>query len=305
MDMDTAATNGAAAAGESVSVGNIGNIDIGEKMNMNMNMNVNMERAERLLWRGVDYVLPRGSCSAAGSLWNVPSLLLNERACMRAAISRVLGLGIMVGASLIKLPQIYNVLAAGSVAGLSITSFHIDVFGYTYNLAAHYRAGYPISTYGDFVVLMVQNYVLLFMCYYYNYNAGKRGSLFLYRGFRGLAAIAGFMGLLALFCSDIIPLEYIHNLTLLNVPVVLVGRLPQIYANYSNQSTGTLSSISSWGVFLGATARIFTTLQDVDSWNILYGYVASATLNGIIAVQVLLYRGRKVQAAPTQAKKQS
>lgn len=253
---------------------------------------IELHPVEKLLWRGVDYVLPRASCSSVGTLWNIPSLLLNERACMRAAISRVLGLGIIVGAGLIKLPQIYNVLAAGSVAGLSMTSFHIDVFGYTYNLAAHYRAGYPISTYGDFVVLMLQNYILLYMCYVYTAKP-----------YRGVVAISGFVALLAVFCSDIIPIEYINKLTLLNVPVVLVGRLPQIYANFTNKSTGTLSAISSWGVFLGATARIFTTLQDVDSWNILYGYVASALLNGIIAVQVVLYRGRKVQAAPT--KKQS
>lgn len=255
---------------------------------------LDLHPAERLLWRGVAYVLPSASCSSVGTLWNVPSLLLNERVCLRAAVSRVLGLGIVVGAGLIKLPQIYNVLSAGSVAGLSMTSFHIDVFGYTYNLAAHYRAGYPISTYGDFVVLMLQNYVLLYMCYMYTA-----------RSLRGILAIFSFVALLALFCSDIIAIEVINKLTLLNVPVVLVGRLPQIYANYSNQSTGTLSAISSWGVFLGATARIFTTLQDVDSWNILYGYIASAVLNGIIAFQVLLYRGRKVHTAPTQSKKQS
>lgn len=255
---------------------------------------IDLHPVEKLLWRGVDYVLPSTLCSPVGTFWNIPSLLLNERTCMRAAVSRVLGLGIVVGAGLIKLPQIYNVLAAGSVAGLSMTSFHIDVFGYTYNLAAHYRAGYPISTYGDFVVLMLQNYILLYMCYIYTSKP-----------YRGVAAISAFVGMLVLFCSDVIPIGFINKLTLLNVPVVFVGRLPQIYANYSNKSTGTLSAISSWGVFLGATARIFTTLQDVDSWNILYGYVASAVLNGIIAVQVLLYRGRKVHATPTaEGKKQ-
>ncbi len=217
-------------------------------------------------------------------------MLFQERVCLRAAISRILGVGIVFGAGLIKLPQIYNVISAGSVAGLSTASFLIDTFGYTYNLAAHYRQHYPLSTYGDFVVLMAQNYLLLYLCYAY------RG-----RSARGLVTLVGFVALLGFFCSDQCPLEIVQTLTLINVPVVFVSRLPQIYANYTNKSTGTLSALSSWGVFLGASARIFTTLQDVDSVNILLGYIASAVLNGIIAVQILMYKGA---APPKDEKKQ-
>lgn len=78
-------------------------------------------------------------------------------------------------------------------------------------------------------------------------------------------------------------------MTLGNVAVVVLGRTPQVYANYINGSTGALSVITCWGIYLGAMARIFTTLQDVDSFNILAGYLSSATLNGIIAFQVLYY----------------
>lgn len=245
--------------------------------------------AEKLIRTALDYALPAPVCIVPDSLWNVPTMLFQERLCLRAAISRILGLGIVLGAGLIKLPQIYNVISAGSVAGLSTTSFLVDTFGYTYNLAAHYRQRYPLSTYGDFVVLMAQNYLLLYLCYAY------RG-----RSARGLATLAGYVALLGFFCGEFCPLEIVQTLTLFNVPVVFVSRIPQIYANYANKNTGTLSALSSWGVFLGAIARIFTTLQEVDSVNILLGYVASALMNGIVAIQILMYRGN---APPKDEKK--
>ena len=241
--------------------------------------------------RVLEYVLPTPACPHERTLWNVPALLFSDRICLRAAVSRVLGVGIVAGAGLIKLPQVYRVVTTGSVAGLSATSFAVDTFGYTYNLAAHYRQGYPVTTYGDFAVLLAQNMLLLYMCYAYTGRGG-----------RGVAVCAAFGALLAFFTSPSCPLEVVQTLTLLNIPVVFIGRLPQIYTNYVRQSTGALSALSTIGVFLGATARIFTTLQDVDNYNILLGYVASSVLNGIIALQVIMYRNK---APPVAAAKKS
>lgn len=225
-----------------------------------------------------DRALPE-ICQRPANLFEIPSVILSDTDCIRATISRLLGIGIVAFAGLIKLPQILTIMSNKSVVGLSVTTFLVETFGYTYNLAAHYKQGYPITTYGDFYLLLAQNYFILLL--FYQYTSGIK---------KGYAVVASFIAGLMLLCSSMFPTEVIELMTLGNVAVVILGRTPQIYANFVNGSTGALSPYTSWGIFLGACARIFTTLQDVDSFNILAGYLSSALLNGIIAFQVLYYR---------------
>lgn len=238
----------------------------------------------------VDRALPP-ICVRPEHVLDLPRMLLADIECLRAALSRAIGLAIVLFAGIIKLPQIAAILSAKSVAGLSVTTFLVETFGYTYNLAAHYRQDYPVSTYGDFCILILQNYYLLYLCFSYTNRTA-----------RGFAVIAAYVSALALLCSPYFPLEALRIMTLGNVAVVVVGRVPQIYANFSNGGTGALSILTCWGIFLGACARIFTTLQDVDSKTILAGYVTSATLNGIIAFQVAYYR-YFVRTPPVAAEK--
>lgn len=239
----------------------------------------------------VDRVLPP-ICVRPTSILDVPRMLLSDSECLRASLALAVGLTIVVLAGLIKFPQIATIMNSKSVAGLSVTTFLIETFGYTYNLAAHYRQNYPISTYGDFFVLILQNYFILYLLYRYT----GRGEV-------GMAVISAFFAAMVLMCSPLFPLELLHLMTLGNVAVVVLGRTPQVYANYVNGSTGALSIITCWGIFLGATARIFTTLQDVDSLNILLGYLSSALLNGIIAFQVLYYNYIAKKPAEDKVKK--
>lgn len=239
----------------------------------------------------MDRVLPP-VCERPMSLFDLPTVLFTDSDCFRASLSLALGLAIVLFAGLIKLPQIATIMSNKSVAGLSGTTFLIETFGYTYNLAAHYRQDYPLSTYGDFFVLILQNYFILYLYYMYTNRTQM-----------GFAVIAAFFASLVLFCSPLFPLELLQFMILGNVAVVVLGRTPQVYSNFVNGSTGALSIITCWGIFLGACARIFTTLQDIDSFNILAGYLSSAVLNGIIAFQVAYYRFVKPKLPEDKVKK--
>lgn len=218
-------------------------------------------------------------CQRPTSLFDLPALLLSDSQCFRASLSLAIGAAIVLFAGLIKLPQILTIVSSKSVEGLSATTFLVETFGYTYNLAAHYREGYPLSTYGEFSVLLLQDYVILYLLYRYT---GR--SQF------GVAVVLSFIVSLLVFCSHLFPIQLLELMTLGNVAVVILSRTPQVYANFVNASTGALSAFTCWGLFLGACARVFTTLQDVDSLNILAGYLISALLNGIIAFQVVYYK---------------
>lgn len=225
----------------------------------------------------VDRLLPP-LCPRPESLLHLPQLFLSHTDCFKATLSMLIGFAIVAFAGLVKLPQISRIVSSNSVEGLSITTFLIETFGYTYNLAAHYRQQYPISTYGDFFVLIFENYIIIYLLYSYT----RRPLL-------GVAVVSAFIFVLTLLCSPLFPLQIIKLMLLANVAVVVFSRIPQIYANYVNASTGALSIITCWGIFLGASARIFTTLQDVGSINILVGYLSSAFFNGIIAFQLVYY----------------
>lgn len=70
---------------------------------------------------------------------------------------------------------------------------------------------------------------------------------------------------------------------------IIVSRLPQIYTNYKNGNTGNLSALTVFMFAAGSSARIFTTLQEVDDFNILIGFLLSTSLNIILAIQIIYY----------------
>eukprot|EP00184_Porphyridium_aerugineum_P005134 CAMPEP_0184697608 /NCGR_PEP_ID=MMETSP0313-20130426/4519_2 /TAXON_ID=2792 /ORGANISM="Porphyridium aerugineum, Strain SAG 1380-2" /LENGTH=218 /DNA_ID=CAMNT_0027156423 /DNA_START=115 /DNA_END=771 /DNA_ORIENTATION=- len=188
-------------------------------------------------------------------------------------------------ATLIKIPQLLKLWASKSSEGISIESLMVEQFSYVYNLAIHYREQYPITTYGDFASIMVQNMILILLVF-----------LFRKRTPEGIAIVLFFSLLLAWMCSGYFPLEVLRFLTSLNMVMSLGARMPQIISNYQNKSTGLLSPITCVGLAMGSTARVFTTLQEVPSWRILAGYLTSATMNSTIATQIFLYRGSKTTA---------
>jgi len=60
-------------------------------------------------------------------------------------------------------------------------------------------------------------------------------------------------------------------------------------ANYRNQSTGQLSAVTVFSLFLGSIARIFTSVQETGDNIIILTYATSSFANGMIASQILWY----------------
>jgi mannose-P-dolichol utilization defect 1 len=222
--------------------------------------------------------LPEKACERPSSLLDVPVVVLSNPVCLKSTLSLVIGFGVVFMAGIIKLPQVAAIVSAQSATGISIATLLLETFGYAYNLAAHYRLGYPVSTYGDFFMLLVQNALLILLIYHYSNRLST-----------GIATVVGYAVAVVWMCSPVFSLSVLQILTLGNAALTIASRVPQIAQNYRNKSTGTLSVVTCVGVFCGSSARVFTTLQDVDSINILLGYVTSAFLNGVIAGQVLYY----------------
>ncbi len=103
--------------------------------------------------------------------------------------------------------------------------------------------------------MLVQNIVLLLLIYSYQRRSSSRtAGLF--------AVLSGWVGILA---SGAMQPSHLNALYDFNNILLLASRVPQIYQSYSNKSTGQLSIVTYALNLAGASARIFTTLQQKNA----------------------------------------
>lgn len=103
-------------------------------------------------------------------------LNLLDPTCLRHSLSKVLGLGIVVGGSIVKLPQIHTLLRTRSAHGLSLPAYALETLGYAISLAYAWRSGFPFSTYGENVFMALQGVAIVLLVVKYGGTGGRRGS---------------------------------------------------------------------------------------------------------------------------------
>ncbi|KAI6710745.1 hypothetical protein PZA11_006684 [Diplocarpon coronariae] len=223
--------------------------------------------------------------------------------CLKLAISKGLGIGIIGASSIVKLPQILKLVNSRSASGISFLSYLLETSAYLIGLAYNVRQGFPFSTYGETGLIMVQNVAIAVLVLHYS---GKPSAAGLF-----VAALA--TGAFTLFSKSIVDLKTLGYVQAGAGVVGVAAKLPQILAVWQEGGTGQLSAfaVSARGsphcglgennvltssalrqVFnylLGSLSRIFTTLQEVDDKLILYGFVAGFALNAVLATQMVYY----------------
>lgn len=218
---------------------------------------------------------------------------LNNLDCLTAFFSKVLGLGIVVGSSLVKLPQVFKILFGGSAEGISFLSVFLELLAITLSGLYSYASKFPFSAYGESVFLAVQTAVIAMMVLWF--SRGKLVSLV----FVIVYAVGVYFGMDPKLC----PVSMLWYGQAVNIPMIVVGKFMQIWANFSNGHTGQLSAITTFLLALGAVARIFTSIQETGDQTIIMTYIVSSTVNWIIALQVLWYWSATNKVLAKKAKK--
>ena len=137
----------------------------------------------------------------------------------------------------------------------------------------------PLLSYGESIFILIQNIILVFLLWTYSSSASSPSVIKRVVISVSMAALTGFFFL--------IPMEYQYLLPLSNLPLLACSRVSQIYANFSNKSTGQLSLITFLLSWLGTVARLFTTIQTVGwDYAILAGLALSFFLSTVIILQV-------------------
>jgi len=213
----------------------------------------------------------------------VVDLNVSDAACIKSAVSKTLGLGIVVGSSLVKLPQVLKIAGSGSAEGISFTSVLLELVAITFGGAYSFLNKFPFSSYGESVFLAVQTGVIALLVL--SFSKGK---------FQALLFGALYSGAVYLLTTPgVIPAATLAQILwygqAANIPMIILGKMIQIITNFKNGHTGQLSAVTSFLLSLGAIARIFTSIQETGDNVIILTYVCSSVVNTIIALQVILY----------------
>ncbi|MCJ1471788.1 hypothetical protein MMC13_000429 [Lambiella insularis] len=221
------------------------------------------------------------STSVLGSACH-QTLLLNlqpDAVCVKTALSKTLGIGIIGASSIVKVPQILKLLSSKSPAGISFPSYALETLAYVISLAYNTRMGFPFSTYGETALIAAQNVVIAALVLHFS---GK--------GSTAAAFVAG-VGTLgwALMREQVVSGGLLGQLMVGSGILGVVSKAPQIWTVWKEGGTGQLSAFAVFNYLLGSLSRIFTTLQEVDDKLILYGFVAGFVLNAVLAAQMVYY----------------
>ncbi|KAF9167667.1 hypothetical protein DFQ26_003631 [Actinomortierella ambigua] len=226
--------------------------------------------------------------------------------CIKYSISKGLGMGIVLGGAIVKVPQIIKIVAAHSAEGVSFTSYMLETLASVISLAYNVRQNNPLSTYGETFFVTIQNLIIL-------------GLMMLYskRQLSGFIIISSFLFLGKLLAqtssmthldgsvvtSTLVPAGAMAVLQAATIPINLASKVPQIIENYRNGSTGQLSAFTVFNYFAGSLARVYTTMTEVDDMIILAGFLLSTLFNCILALQMALYWNATPPAKAGKGKK--
>jgi len=227
-----------------------------------------------------------------------PFLAFNlEADCLKASLSKFLGFGVILGSSIVKLPQIFKLVAAQSAAGLSHITLYAEQLTLLLGLAYSVHLELPFSTYGESLFIVIQSAILIILTWRYSKAYSTAAQLMMLASYVVLISV--------LFVYDHILTEAHWNLiATIPIPLAIFSRVPQIITNVLNGHTGQLSFITAFLNILGNYARIFTTMQEVSDKIVLFQHILAATLNTVIVLQILFYWNSPIAPESKKTKKE-
>jgi len=208
-----------------------------------------------------------------------------DAACLSFILSKLLGYSIVASSTIVKVPQILSIVRGKSAAGLNPLMFILENIGYTIGLSYSFNKGFPFSTYGENLFVLIQGFILVYIIFLYN----KKLNMQFYVGVILYAIFAITM------LGGIIPIHIQKIFQTSTIGIFIAARVPQILTNYRNQSVGKLSAFMVLLNFGGSMARIFTTMKEVGDKVVLLGYVIGTSLNGTLLIQIFYYGDKKIK----------
>lgn len=224
-------------------------------------------------------------------------------------ISAALGAGTVAVSSVIKIPQIKKILDPKQLDGkikvangLSLEGLSLETLSQLIHTVYNRQVDTPFIKYGETVLLGIQNVAIILLIEYYrlrqqlNSVSNKSDQEQIEDSLKQLKKPIGVMIAILIFLTKLAPTSLIELLQVLNIPITVISRLPQIKKNYVLKSTSHLSEITVGANLLGSAIRVFTTLKSSkkalksSDYVLLAGYGCGFVLNLVVVGQIVYYK---------------
>ncbi|XP_052353523.1 mannose-P-dolichol utilization defect 1 protein-like isoform X4 [Oncorhynchus keta] len=133
--------------------------------------------------------------------------------CLKIVLSKGLGIGIILGSVMVKLPQILKLMGAKSTEGLSFNPVLLELLAITGTLTYSIANSFPFSAWGEALFLMLQTVAIGFLIMHYGGNTVK-----------GVLFLGVYFGLVALLLSPFTPMSVVMAMQASNMPAIIIGR---------------------------------------------------------------------------------
>jgi len=205
--------------------------------------------------------------------------------CHWLGLSKLLSYGVIGGAMVGKLPQVYKVWRARSAEGVSGLSILAEMTYMGVQLSYNVVLQTPLSTYGEIPITFVQLLLLNLVVVWCN---RCKDTQTLYAVFVVVLLTAG-------MASETVPAFITAGLYTAGAGFSLAAFGPQILMNFRRKSTGQLSLVVTAMNFSGCSTRCFTTWYEVDHLALLCMSVLNWIMAGTLVSQFWIYRHANVK----------
>ncbi|CAB0030929.1 unnamed protein product [Trichogramma brassicae] len=180
----------------------------------------------------------------------------------------------------LKVPQIKKILDSKSAVGISVMGLLLELTSYTIMTCYNYTNGYGILSYMDYPIILIQEYVLIFLVLKY-LNLINTPMLLAVFGYFLI-----FIGLL----TNSLPKTILTIMVPLCTPISASSKVAQLLAILKAKNADAVSP-KTWmlSAFTNLT-RVFTTFMDSADILLLGNYTVSVALSSSVLFAALHYR---------------
>lgn len=198
------------------------------------------------------------------------------------SLSNFLGLTVILANFVVKLPQIFAVYNSGSSKGLSLTSLLLEECGYSIMFTYHFAMDYPLMTYFEYVLLLIQDLVLILMVLFFS------GIL----NIKVMALIGVYISVFVGLALNMYPAFVLKLAIGLVTPLSVSSKAAQILTLYRKKDPGQVSLLSWCIASYGSTSRMVTTAISTGDIAVMVIFVSASLLNYANVFTILYYKAK-------------
>ncbi|XP_031828008.1 solute carrier family 66 member 3 [Nomia melanderi] len=185
----------------------------------------------------------------------------------------------------LKIPQILNLLSAKSADQISLTSLLLELTSYTVTTNYNYTNDYSVLSYLEYPIILIQEYILIFLVLKYSNKINK---------FSILVTVLYF-AISASFALQFIPKVVLMFLEPMSTPISASSKVIQLHAIVRAKNADTVSPITWFISAFTNLTRVFTIWMDSTDLLLLGKFIISFSLSSSIMFAAIYYRSKRVK----------